>query len=217
MLINKIVKNLRFGKLNKFSLNISKLVHSTPKMILRLFYNFDPWHISSFKHRSYAKFIVEYSNKKENRNSALEIGCGLGDITLKLDYKKRMGLDNDINVIRAAIFLEKYFSRIKTETYFKYHDFTGSKSIEGKYDLILIPNFVHAFDSKIVKGKFEDLYKNNLNIGGEILVDIIKDKELKNYINHHSIEYLTKSMEVEINSIGDFKQSRRIYSLTKKK
>ncbi len=214
MLQKKIIKNLNLKRIRYLPTNISKLYFSIPKIILRLFFKFNLWHISSYRHRKYAISIVKHANAKEIRNKALEIGCGLGDIIRRLDYNTKVGLDNDVQVLKAARFVSKVFDKNKTD--FNFYDLVNSDTLNEIYDVVLVPNFAHAISSEILKKKIEHIFLNNLSDSGEIILDVIEDKNLQNYRNFHSIDYLSESIECEIYKIGEFKHSRTIYSISKK-
>ena len=213
MIRSKIIKNLNLKKIKYLPINISKFFLSLPKILLRLFFNFDTWHISSYAHREYAKAIVKYANQRDSKNSVVEVGCGLGDIIRRLNYEKKMGLDNDRKVLKAAKFISKFFDSSHTD--FQEYNFLEPKGLEGVHDVILIINFAHAFNSEILKEKVEEIFKNNLSETGEIILDVIEDKSLKNYKNFHSIEYLTSSLSSDIFKIGEFGSSRCIYSISR--
>src|SRR6476661_7699197 len=74
---------------------------------LRLIYRFDKWHVSSIDQRKYAQDIIFYCNKKDDKHSFVEIGCGLGDILRNVKYKTKKGLDADANVLKAASLLAR--------------------------------------------------------------------------------------------------------------
>ncbi len=70
--------------------------------LLRLFFNFQKWHVSSnfFLHpyKSIAVDLVNFSNPI----TVLEIGCGLGDIILRTKSQKKIGIDSDKRVLQAT-------------------------------------------------------------------------------------------------------------------
>jgi len=62
------------------------------RLMLRFFFQFEKWHVFTLTERKYARDIIKYCDSIENRNSVVEIGCGLGDILRKLKYALDMGL-----------------------------------------------------------------------------------------------------------------------------
>ena len=118
-----------------------------------------------------------HANDKKNRNKAIEIGCGLGDIIRRLDFNEKVGVDNDKQVLNAARFISRFFDKNKTE--FIFYDLVNSDALNETYDLVLIPNFAHAINSEILKKKIEHIFLNNLTNTGELILDVIEDKNLK--------------------------------------
>jgi SAM-dependent methyltransferase len=72
---------------------------------LRWVFHFDPWHASApYVCRPYKRMVVELANALAP-NTAVEIGCGLGEILSRVTATERFGFDADEAVIRAARFL----------------------------------------------------------------------------------------------------------------
>ena len=70
--------------------------------LLRLFFNFQKWHVSSnFFLHPYKSIAVDLVNLS-NPITVLEIGCGLGDIILRTKSQKKIGIDPDKRVLQAA-------------------------------------------------------------------------------------------------------------------
>lgn len=75
----------------------------------RVRFGYPKWHCSPINHKPYAISIVETIERmikaKIVRNGYIvEVGCGRGDIIGNLQYDKKIGLDIDATIIRAASF-----------------------------------------------------------------------------------------------------------------
>lgn len=82
------------------------LFHRIYLTIIRLKFKFDPWHVSgNISCRTYKREVLSLVKSLGFINSAVEIGCGLGDLISNIDAPKRVGIDIDKNVINAAAFL----------------------------------------------------------------------------------------------------------------
>ena len=72
--------------------------------ILHLIYGFDPWHITgTFHARPYKADVVRLCEAVPH-DCVVEIGVGLGDILGRVDAKKRVGIDREVEVLKAARF-----------------------------------------------------------------------------------------------------------------
>jgi trans-aconitate methyltransferase len=72
---------------------------------LQLVFNFDAWHANApYTCRPYKRKVVELVNSL-SPDTAVEVGCGLGEILSRVTASERFGFDQDGAVIRAARFL----------------------------------------------------------------------------------------------------------------
>ena len=69
------------------------------KLIRR--YHFDPWHLSPYEWREYVQACAKYINS-HNCKTVVDIGCGLGGMLQHVKADKKIGLDDQEEVIRAA-------------------------------------------------------------------------------------------------------------------
>src|SRR4051812_17445146 len=68
-------------------------------------FELDPWHANApYSCRPYKKSVVDLVNSLKPER-VVEIGCGLGEILVRIQARHRFGLDTDADVIRAARFL----------------------------------------------------------------------------------------------------------------
>ena len=179
------------------------------KWILQKYFHFDKWHIVSLRQRRYAREIIAYSNRRVNRKSFLEIGCGLGDIIRSVKYENRMGYDLDQKVLNAAAFLDKI--SLGPAIHFGVFKFPESE-ITGKYDVILMVNWIHHIEPSVLKLKIQEYFVNVLNGGGTIILDTVDHAE---YRYRHDIFFLTKDIKANVSKLGDYERQRSIWLITK--
>ena len=191
-------------------MNIGTLYTKAHRKILQLIYGFDKWHTSPLQERPYAKDIINYCNARDTKNSFAEIGCGLGDIIRNVNYGKRDGFDNDGKVLKAAAVLPVNYGN-KTNVEFHVFSFPES-SLQGTYDVLAMVNWIHHIEPVILK-KYIQLYlKENINTGGEILIDTVQDKA---YRYNHQIEFLTGGIDCSVYKIGDYARQREVFAIKK--
>jgi SAM-dependent methyltransferase len=182
-----------------------------PRLYLKIIFRFQNWHLSPYSNKKYCHLIIEELNKKEKRESALDLGCGLGDILIRLNYNRKLGIDVDQNVIRAAHFWNYFrFFQFGKSTYICQDIF--DQNLEGTYDAIVIVNWIHNIDPKGLKSLFQYLYNNNINDSGYLVFDIIDNK---NYKYNHDIEFLIAEFNSSYNVFGPFEYGRYTVFLKK--
>ena len=177
---------------------------------LQKYFHFDQWHIVSLRQRAYARDIISYCNQREHRQAFLEIGCGLGDIIRNVKYSNRVGYDADERVLRAASFI----SRFSFGNKIKYHAFTFPASeISGKYDVILLVNWIHHIDPSVLRSKIKEYFVGSLNAGGVIIIDTVDHHEYK---YNHDVVYLSEDLNARIHKLGDYERGRKLWLIIKK-
>lgn len=188
-----------------------KIAHYlNPRLYLKFIFQFQKWHLSPYSKKKYCHLITAELNKKEKRENVLDLGCGLGDILIRLNYKRKLGIDIDQNVIRAANFLN----------YFRFLQFGKSKylcedifklSLAESYDAIIIVNWIHNIDPNELKILFQILYKN-ISDSGFLVFDIIDNKDYK---FNHNIEFLISDFNSSYYVHGPFEYGRHVVFLKK--
>ena len=173
--ISRLQKKVYYkGWFGLFLTIIQKLTIYPFLQIVQIWLGYDRWHNTPFFIRPYAKKIVEYLNKKDTKNSVVEIGCGTGDILRRLLYNEKFGLDIDRKVLKGldffSVFLNKR-TKIKTLVF----DFE-KEELEGQYDIIILCNWIHGISPELLKEKINKMFDSNLKLNGEIIVDVIKKK-----------------------------------------
>jgi SAM-dependent methyltransferase len=189
-----------------FSLSIRPARH-----LLRSYFGFDKWHISTLYDKKYALDIVRHLNSRPaaGRTSAVEIGCGLGDILRHLRYRHRTGYDNERNALRAARFLSRLGLQGQME--YDYFEFPASP-LKGTVDVILMVNWIHHVPPDVLKAKLADYFSNHLRPGGEMIIDTVQDKEYK---FNHDIRFLTSDLPATIDRLGEYQRQREIWLIKK--
>lgn len=177
---------------------------------LQKYFGFDKWHIVSLRQRKYARDIINYCNQLSNRNFFLEIGCGLGDLVRNVNYTNRVGYDMDQRVLKAAAFL----SRISLGTKIRFSVFNfPSSAISGKYDVILLVNWIHHIEPAILKSKLQKYFNDSLRDGGRIIIDTVQHPE---YQYNHDVIYLTKDISADLSKLGDYERQRQVWIIKKR-
>lgn len=179
------------------------------RVCLRFFWGFDKWHLFTLTERSYAKEIIKYCNNRNEKNSFVEIGCGLGDIIRNVKYKKKIGYDADDKVLKAASFLAHIY--LQKKIMFSTFYFPDSV-LTGRFDVLILVNWIHHIEPLLLKSKLEEYFKLNLNVGGCIIVDTVKDKEYK---FNHDINYLATDLNATLIKLGDYERQRQVWAINK--
>jgi SAM-dependent methyltransferase len=179
-------------------------------VLIRKYFNYNPWHDSFFSDRPYAQKIVAHLNKRQEKISVLEIGCGTGDILRRLRFKEKYGFDYDSNVLKGLRFLSFFQNnggKIKTKKF----DFNKDQ-INKTYDVIILVNWIHKIEGKKLKSKIQKYFSENLNIGGELIFDTLSNSK---YEYNHKATTLCTNLNCKIKKLGRFKYGRKIFSALK--
>ena len=113
------------------------------RIILMIFFRFEPWHTSPADNRAYTGDIVRELGRRRVNGAVLEVGCGLGDIIGKIPCREKYFFDVSERVLRAAKFLQG-ISFARSSNHYRAFDFLE----EGiRADLILdaaiFVNWIH--------------------------------------------------------------------------
>ena len=193
-----MLKNFLTKLLRKVILRVTNF----PRWLLVSVFDIGPFHISTLKSKPYCVDIIRHLNKRDKKESALDIGCGLGDVLRNLNYTHRYGLDRSEGFLSALEFIQK-FSLLKERklilSTFNFED----DEISGSYDVIVICNWIHKFQPDYLRQKFEKMYKFNLNHEGEIIFDII-ERATPFHPYAHSVENLNSLIHAQVTEIGRY-------------
>lgn len=183
----------------------------SPNGLLQRIYGFNTWHINPYSKRPYAKAIVSHLNKRSARQSVLEIGCGLGDILRRLDFKNKKGLDREQAVLNAAAFMTKFHNASNGTVSYKIFDLLDDE-INGTFEAIIMVNWIHEIPPQILAEKFNTLFTAHLKPGGELIFDVLDNPDYK---YNHSPNELTSGINADLSLIGRYDYNRHVYSARK--
>lgn len=185
------------------------------RIILKFLFKFDWWHTSPIENREYAQDIIKQANKHESKNAVIEIGCGLGDIISNLNFKNRFFYDISKNALDAAQFMQHFRNfNSNSKDFFEVFDlFSNSIDESIKCDIIIIVNWIHAFDSVLLAPKIKNLINNNMHSGSLLIFDIVSDKNNENFNNkifQHNVGDLIDEKYFEVRILDGYRFGRRL-------
>jgi SAM-dependent methyltransferase len=178
------------------------------RIVLLLIYRFDWWHTSPLDNRKYAKDIILELNKRSERGSLIEIGCGLGDILGKAKYDRKYFYDISPNVLSAAKFLQKFSQPPSINTYKKFDFLIDTLASNLRFDAIVLVNWIHGYDRDILKSHLNKIVNNNLNKNGLIIFDVVEDNS--NYKFNHSATDLLDLQQFNFRILDGYPFGRKI-------
>ena len=188
----------------------------TLRIILRIFFRYDWWHTSPIENRKYVNDIITEVNKHNSRDLLLEIGCGLGDIIGNSKFQNKLFYDTDQNVLNAARFIHK-FRKLKSHNEFKVFDFLKHSIKDSRiYDVVVLVNWLHTYDSVTVAPKIKAVVNNNMKKDSLLIFDLIPPTS-SNLFNrsagqffHHSVGDLIKEKDFDIKILDGYRFDRQI-------
>lgn len=147
--------------------------------ILYLFFHFDKWHvIGVYNITPYKQEVVKLANEIKPK-SAIEIGCGLGEIISRINANKKVGLDIDKRVIDACRFL-KYLRGDSTNYFVGSIEYLND---EEPFDMLIMVNWLHGVSEQELI-KYSEIFKDK---AVNIIVDEI-DKSISGYEYYHDYD-----------------------------
>ena len=181
------------------------------RFLLRGFLRFDPWHRAPLAAKDYAVGIIAHLNSLPagRRGRVAEIGCGLGDILLNLDYEERLGLDSDPAVLKAAGFIRRSHRRGKAR--FAAFSFPEDR-LEGCFDAVILTNWPHSIPPDPLKTGVSRLFRDNVNPGGCLVIDTVSKD---GYPYRHTAEFLLGDLGGVVEQIVAYPCGRRVWKVTK--
>ena len=121
--------------------------------ILHLIYGFDPWHVTgNFHARPYKADVVKLIESVPH-DRVVEIGVGLGDILGRVRAEKRLGLDRDPQVLKAARFcvegpvssaVADFAAPDQIISALKQNDFSS-------VDVMILVNWIHMIEMDLIE------------------------------------------------------------------
>jgi SAM-dependent methyltransferase len=151
--------------------------------IFRVYFGFDKWHVTGNIYcRAYKYQVIDLANSI-NPTSVVEIGCGLGDLITKINAEERIGLDLDLNVIKAAVHLRGDKCKFVSGSF--------DDAIRYRADLLIMVNWIHDLAPSILANEIKKLscrYKY-------LLVDAITSERAE-YKFKHDFDFMMNMGEL---------------------
>ncbi len=181
------------------------------RFLLNLVCRFDPWHRAPLAAKDYARGIIDHLNAlpAERRRRVAEIGCGLGDILLNLDFEERLGLDRDPAVLEAAGIVRRSHFRGRAD--FAAFSFPDNR-LAGSFDAIILTNWPHAVPPDALKTGVLRLFEDSLTPGGCLVIDTVSKE---GYPFRHDAAVLLGDLGGRVEQIGAYPCGRRVWKVTK--
>lgn len=181
------------------------------RSLLRLFVPFDPWHRMPLAAKDYAVGIIEHLNAlpPHRRMRVADIGCGLGDILLNLDFAERHGFDCDAAVLKAAEIVR--WSHCKGNARFAAFSFPEDR-LEGRFDAVVMAGWLHGFPPDPSRRGIERIFTDNVNPGGCLVIDTVSKN---GYPHRHDAVFLLGDLGGSVEQIGPYPCGRRVWKVTK--
>lgn len=154
---------------------------------LWIFFKFDSWHINARNRPNYVETVHKFANMVEDRNVVMEIGCGLGNLIKGCNFDYRIALDNNLEVVRAAKFLN-FFSSTKVDY------FLGSfeQALEKRnVNLLILVNWIHNVPSGLLEESIARIIESSLSLDSYII-----SEGVSKYQFYHNKIFFSKFGEV---------------------
>jgi SAM-dependent methyltransferase len=179
---------------------------------LRLFIPFDPWHRMPLAAKDYARGIIDHLNAlpRKRRGRVADIGCGLGDILLNLDFEERLGFDSDPAVLKAAGIVRRI--HLKGNAGFAVFTFPEDRPV-GRFDAVILANWPHAIAPEPLQAALGILFRDHVNPGGCLVIDTVSKN---GYPYRHDAAGLLGNLDGTVEPIGAYPCGRRVWKVTKK-
>lgn len=190
-------------------MRIARILHRLERILLQRYYGFDRWHVGHAG-EAYVADIVGHLNSwpEGRRQTAVEIGCGLGDILRRLRFATRLGLDRDPRVLDAARFLSRFSAG--TPPRFEVSEFPATRLV-GTYNAIVMVNWIHDIAPEQLHQAVGDCFSQHLALGGSLVLDTVKDPA---YTYNHDIQRLAPPGAVT-RHLGRYSRNRDVWGLEK--
>lgn len=170
-------------------------VRTFPIRLAQYYFRFDRWHVYGSSQPKYVRVVSECVNQLGTNLKIVEVGCGLGNIISKVNSRSKIGFDSDENVIRAALFIQKFRPNRK-KVDFRYGSFFDAKFLS--VDVLITVNWIHNIPIETLYKELSYFTKR----GTKVVVDGVE-----NYKYFHSEQVLSIYFTVE--SVGVIGPERR--------
>ena len=197
-MLDKIIKKILSIKRIGFFLAIRISIDIFYLGILAKIFNFHPWHASApTSARPYRYLVAKIVNELKPK-TVVEVGCGLGEILIRINAPQIYGYDTDEGAIRAARFLHG-----KKAIFI--HGDLKAVSLQQINVLILI-NWIHEISPTVLEEQVLPLLPRTRYL----LLDAL-DPEVPGY--KHDFEFLKS--KTELISINRPQKENRSFHLFK--
>ena len=152
-------------------------------LFLYFFFRFDYWHVGAAYHlKPYKKQVVDIVNSI-SPDVVVEVGVGLGDILSRTSARNRVGIDFDLNVIKAARFIHRKIYFICGSL--NQLDDVVFESNVSDIDILVMCNWLHNV-------KFNEIKKSILDLQSKVsvkylLIDLI-NADVSGYTYKHTVD-----------------------------
>jgi SAM-dependent methyltransferase len=181
------------------------------RFLMRLFLPFDPWHRMPLAAKDYAVGIIEHLNSlpRNRRGRVADIGCGLGDILLNLDFDDRLGLDNDPAVLKGAEIVR--LTHFRGNARFAAYSFPGD-GLDGVFDAVIMVGWLHGIQPDPSKAGIAHIFRDHVNPGGCLVIDTVSKI---GYPYRHDADFLLGDLGGTVEQIGAYPCGRRVWKVIK--
>jgi SAM-dependent methyltransferase len=181
------------------------------RFLMRLFLPFDPWHRMPLAAKDYAVGIIEHLNSlpRNRRGRVADIGCGLGDVLLNLDFDDRLGLDNDPAVLKGAEIVR--WSHFKGSASFAEFSFPEAR-LDGGFDAVIMVGWLHGIQPDPSKAGITGIFRDHVNPGGCLVIDTVSKV---GYPYRHDADFLLGDLGGTVKQIGVYPCGRRVWKVIK--
>jgi len=196
-------------------MNIKKLFN--PKCIfcafyyylLKQIYNFEDWHWkNNYYCRTYKKILVKEINKLSPFKVAVEIGGGLGEIIGRINAKRRILIDLDEKVVKAA--KKNFLVKVDKAVVGSWKE--AIRETPRIIDLLITVNWIHGISPNELKESYKTfLEQKEIKF---LVVDSLKTPWEGSY--KHNFHFLENFGYKLIKQLEDGKENLREFLIFKK-
>ena len=159
--------------------------------LLWKYYSFEKWHIAeNYYRRPYKKEIVHLVNQL-GVDCVVDLGCGLGEIIARVGCRRRIGIDSDHKVVKAASLINLRHLELRCGS------FEDARPPSTLKSLFLMTGIAHNISP-------DDLEEALRRIGGEYKYLLLEhmDAKIKSYRYHHDFAFLERNGFMKLQTIA---------------
>ena len=135
-----------------FSRSLGAIYEVGRNKILHLIYGFDPWHITGTFHGRPYKADVVHLCESVPHECVVEIGVGLGDILGRVHAAKRVGIDREAAVLRAAKYCVNGPVSFAVADFAKPDELIAALKTNAvsSVDVLILVNWIHMIEMDVI-------------------------------------------------------------------